>query len=204
VENTSAVQVCPDSSLRITDYSVQNAMIIRVPNSNLDSTLKAITPLVAYLDFRTIKANNTALEMLSNRLKQIRLTQHDQRMKSAVDLHARKLAETTDAEDDILGKQEQADNAKISNLELIDQVKYSTINLALYQPEVVEKTLVYNEKSIKPYEPGLLVQLVTSAQFGWDLLMGLLLVFIKLWPVIIGAIAAVIGYRKWRLKVANV
>jgi hypothetical protein len=201
-DNKTDIPVSPDSSLQTTWYSVQNNMTIRVPNTNLDSALKVMTPLVAHIDFRTVKANNTALEMLSNRLKQIRLAQHNQRMKNAVDLNSKKLSETTTAEDDILNQQEQADNSRLANLELTDQVKYSTINLSLYQPGLIEKTMVFNDKSVTPYEPSLAVQLVSSALFGWKLLVMLLLVFVKLWPLALIALIAVVGIRLRKLKTA--
>ena len=121
-------------------------------------------------------------------------------MKSAIDAHAKKLAETTEAEDNILDKQEQADNSKINNLELADKVKYSTINLSLYQPGVIEKTLVFNEKSIKPYEPGLLPQLSEAFQFGWALFVALVVFTVRLWPLALTALIALIAYRKWKLK----
>ena len=203
VENTSSVPVSADSSLQITNYSVQNTMVIRVPNTNLDSALIDIAPLVTYLDFRTINANNTALEMLSNKLKQIRLAQHEQRMKAAIEAHAKKLAETTEAEDNVVNKQEQADNARISNLELTDQVKYSTINLSLYQPGVIEKTLVFNEKSVKPYEPGLLMQLSESVQSGWGLFVALVVFTVRLWPIALTLALGLIAYRKWKFKITQ-
>ena len=177
-------------------------MIIRVPNSNLDSALKALAPLVDHMDFRTIKANDVALQLLANKLKQQRITKHEDRVNYAINANRKKLDQTTDAEDKLLDKQEQADNAKIENLSLNDQVKFSTINLALYQPQTIERTLVYNEKSIKPYEAGLTTQLVEAAQFGWGLFEALLVVFVRLWPLVIAATLIFVGYRKWKLRTA--
>jgi len=200
IDSKTEIPVSADSSLQTIYYNVQNTMTIRVPNSNLDSALKAMTPLVAYLDFRTIKANNAALEIFANRLKQLRLARNEARLKNDVDRNTKKLAETTATEDDILNKQETEDNAHLANLELNDQVRYSTINLSLYQPAVFENTMVYNAKSVKPYQPGLLTQLVESAQFVWSLFVELFLVLVKLWPLVIGILTAALVYRKWKLR----
>ncbi len=202
VDANTTIAVSADSSLQTNYYTVQNSMIIRVPNTNLDSALKAITPLVAHLDFRVIKANDAALQMLANKLKQQRIARHEDRLNHAIDEHGKKLSETANAEDGLLDRQEQSDNAKIDNLSLNDQVKFSTINLALYQPQAVERTLIYNEKSIKPYEPGLLLQLKEAAQFGLSLFEELLVIFVKLWPLTIGGILIFVGYRRLKLKVA--
>ena len=200
VDNKTDVPVSADSSLQSTYYNVQNTMIIRVPNTDLDSALKAITPLVAYLDFRLIKANDAALQMLANKLKQQRIAKHEDRINHAIDERGKKLNETANAEDNLLDKQEQADNAKIDNLSLNDQVKFSTINLSLYQPQTIERALVCNGKNIKPYEAGLLTQLLEAAQFGWNLFETLLVVFVRLWPLLIGAVIIFAGYRKWKLR----
>ena len=202
IDVNSSSAVSADSSLQTSYYTVQNSMIIRVPNTNLDSALKAITPLVAHLDFRVIKANDAVLQMLANKLKQQRIAKHEDRLNRAIDEHGKKLSETASAEDGLLDKQEQADNAKIDNLSLNDQVKFSTINLALYQPQAIERTMVYNEKSMKPYEAGLVLQLKEAAQFGLSLFEELLVIFVKLWPLTIGGILIFIGYRRLKLKVA--
>ena len=114
--------------------------------------------------------------------------------------YAKKLNETNNAEDGLLDKQELADNAKIENMSLNDQVKFSTINLALYQPQTIEKTLVYNEKSVKPYEAGLFSQLADAAQFGWSLFEALLVVFVRVWPLVIVGVIVFVFYRKWKFR----
>jgi hypothetical protein len=166
----------------------------------LDSALRALAPLVAYLDFRVIKANDAALQLLTNKLKQQRIAKYGDRVSNAIDGNNRKLSETANAEDGMLDRQELGDNAKIDNLQLTDQVKYSTINLSLYQPQVIERTLVYNDKNIRPYEPGLFAQLSEAAQFGWGLFEELLVIFVRLWPLAIMAIIVFAGYRKWKLR----
>ena len=200
VDGCNTIAISADSSLQTIYYNVKNSMIIRVPNTNLDSALKAITPLVGYLDFRTIKANDAALQMLANKFKQQRIARHEERMNHAIDEYAKKLNETNNAEDGLLDKQELADNAKIENMSLNDQVKFSTINLALYQPQTIEKTLVYNEKSVKPYEAGLFSQLADAAQFGWSLFEALLVVFVRVWPLVIVGVIVFVFYRKWKFR----
>ena len=198
----SEVAISADSSLQTTRYNVQNTMIIRVPNTNLDSALRAMTPLVEYLDLRLVKANDASLQLLTNRLKEQRIARHEGRMNKAIDEHGNKLAETASTADGLLDRQEQADNAQIDNLTLNDQVKYSTINLALYQDETTEKQLVYNEKSIKPYEPGFKTQLSESVQFGWSLFEELILLIAKLWPLLIAVVVGVMLYRRNKIKLA--
>jgi hypothetical protein len=198
VENKNEVPVCADSTLQITHYNIENTMIIRVPNTNLDSTLVAITPLLQHLDYRTVRANDIALQLLANKLHQARVSKYEGRMSSDINQNIKKLADATEAESALLDKQEQADNARIDNLSLTDQVKYSTINLSLYQPPVTETSLVYNDKAIKPYEPPFATQLLEALQLGWSFCVTFFLFLIKLWPLIAFAIIGAVIYGRWK------
>ena len=201
INSDNTVAVSADSSLQTTYYDVQNTMIIRVPNTQLDSALKSLAPLVTYLDFRLIKANDAALQLLANNLKQARIAKHETRMNNAIDERGKKLTETAEAQEALLNHQQQADDASIDNLTLTDQVKFSTINLSLYQPETAGQKLVYNTKSITPFEPGLKTQLTEAAQFGWGLATAIIVFAVRLWPLVFMGLAFTFGYRRVR-KVA--
>jgi Domain of unknown function (DUF4349) len=198
VNSKYTIAVSADSSLQTTNYEVQNSMIIRVPNTMLDTALKALAPLVAYLDYRQVKANDVALQLLANRLKQARIAKNESRMIVDIDENRKKLSETTDARETLLNHQEQADNARIDNLSVTDQVKFSTINLSLYQDVASEKTMVFNEKSVTPYQPGLLTQVAEAAQFGWNLFTTILVFAVRIWPLLFIGLALSFGYRRFR------
>ncbi|MBP1616844.1 MAG: hypothetical protein H6Q14_671 [Bacteroidetes bacterium] len=106
-----------------------------------------------YLDYRIIKADNVALQIQANSLIFKRTEEHQKRLTSAIDKKGRKLDETTDAEENLLNKQQDADNAIITNLSLEDQLNYSTITLMIYQKQGVQHGLAENEQNVKEYEP---------------------------------------------------
>ena len=122
VTNKITLPISADSSLETTFFVVENTMTIRVPNTQLDTTLKTIAKLIDFLDYRIIKADDVGLQLLSNNLTQMRVDKHSTRLINAIDNRGKKLHETTNAEENLLNKQEQADNAKIANLELKDQI----------------------------------------------------------------------------------
>jgi hypothetical protein len=72
----------------------------------------------------------------------------------------------------------------MENLSLIDQVNYSTINLRVYQREVIKKELIENEKNISEYEPNLFSKMKDSLKDGWLFLEEFILFLLKLWPII--------------------
>jgi len=116
IEDVHTTPVSSDSSLETTKYTVVNNMTIRVPNTQLDSTLKDIARNIEYLDYRTIQAEDVALQILSNNMTQKRIYKNETRLTRAIEQRGRKLGETTDAEELLIEKQEQADQAKINNL----------------------------------------------------------------------------------------
>lgn len=196
IEDKNTIPVSADSSLEVTHYHVTNNISLRVPNNRLDTTLKTIARQVAYLDYRVIRADDVALQLLGNKLKQQRLAKHEQRLAAAIDNRGHKLEQVTEAENELLNKQEQADDAAISNLSTTNQINYSTVTLEIYQPATATHYLVANEKNISAYKPGLEVRLKEAAQSGWDAMATALVLIVQLWWLIVLAILALILYKK--------
>jgi hypothetical protein len=200
IDNVTNIAVSADSSLETTYYTVSNSITLRVPNTKLDTTLKEISKNIDYLDFRIIKADDVALQILSNNLTQKRYAKNEQRLTNAIDNRGKKLNETTVAEEVLLSKQEQADNAKVSNLSLMDQINFSTINLSIYQRQTIKRELISNDKNIDEYEPGFGSKILDALKFGWDILEAFLVFLIKLWGLFLFGIVAYILYRKFGHK----
>jgi len=204
IDDKTTIPVSADSSLETTYFSVVNTMTIRVPNTELDTTLKSIASLVDYLDSRLIKADDVALQMLSNNLTQSRVAKNEERLVNAIDNRGRKLNETAHAEELFLNKQEQSDNAKISNLSLQDQVNYSTVSLSIYQRQALKRELVYNDKNIDAYTPSLGSRVMESLKTGWEIIEELIVFITRLWTFIILGIVAYFTYRKLGGKLTKI
>ena len=201
IDNTTNTQVSEDSTLETTFYNVTNMMTIRVPNNKLDTTLKEIAKNVDYLDYRIIKADDVALQLLANELTQKRAAKNETRVANAIDTKGKKLGDITTAEETLASKQEAADNAKIANLSLLDQVSFSTITLNIYQRQTIKRELICNNKSTKEYEPGFGIKIVESLQSGWDMLETIIVSIVKLWGIILLLLVAYLIYRKFGRKV---
>lgn len=200
INNVTTTAVSADSSLETTYYTVTNSITLRVPNTKLDTTLKEISNNIDYLDFRIIKAEDVALQILSNNLTQKRSAKNEERLTNAIDNRGKKLNETTVAEEILLSKQEQADNAKISNLSLTDQIKFSTINLSIYQRQTIKRELISNDKNIDAYEPGFGTKLFDALKYGWDILETFIVFLTKLWALLLFTILAYFIYKRYGNK----
>lgn len=203
IANTETVQVTADSLLQTVHYNMSNDIEIRVPNQELDTTLKSIATLIGFIDYRIIKAEDVTLNELSNTLTQKRTTQHFSRITKAIDNKGKKLNDVLDAEDKLIGKEQEADDALVANLDLNDKVKYSTVKISLYQNEAVKSEMLVAAKSVRPYQPSFISLLGDSLLSGWEMLRELILAIIKVWPVIllcVGVYFLVRNYRKISLK----
>ncbi|MFZ4400000.1 MAG: DUF4349 domain-containing protein [Bacteroidales bacterium] len=197
VVNNTTIAISSDSSLETTYYSVINTMIIRVPNTKLDSCLKEIAKYIDFLDFRIIKAEDVALQLLSNDLTQKRVSKNEKRLINAIDNRGKKLQETTTAEENLMNKQELSDNAKIANLSLKDQMNFSTINLSLYQRQTIKREIILNDKNIAVYEPGFGKKMLGALQSGWNILAAIVVFIAQLWGLILVGLLIFIFYKKW-------
>ena len=200
VDNVSNAQVSEDSTLETTYYNVTNTITIRVPNNKLDTTLKEIARNIDYLDYRIIKADDVALQILSNELTQKRAAKNETRLANAIDSKGKKLNETSAAEEVLLSKQEAADNAKIANLSLLDQVNFSTININIYQRQTQKREMICTNKSTKEYEPNFGIKILSSLTYGWDILESFIVFVVKLWGLFLLGLIAFLVYRTYLKK----
>lgn len=198
VDNVVITAISADSSLETTYFTVINTMTIRVPNTKLDTTLKLISQHIDFLDYRIIKAEDVALQLLSNDLIRKRVSENENRITKAIDNRGKKLKETTSAEELLLNKQEQSDNAKISNLSLKDQINFSTISLYLYQRQTIKHELIANDKNIEAYQPGFGQKTIEAFKTGWNILEKFLVFLFSMWGLVIFGIVAYLLYRKYK------
>lgn len=200
IDNTTLIPVSADSSLETVYYTVTNSITLRIPERNLDSMLRSFTPMVEYLDHRTIDVRDVYIEMLVNQLTQARVRNQQQRIKNNVDTKGTDLRDMNESEDMIFNRQAQADEAKINNLMLKDQMEFSTITLLIYQRQAIKRELIYNNKNITAYEPGFGYKLKRSFINGWKGLQAVIIFFANLWVLIPIALVVYVIFRLIRRK----
>lgn len=183
INYSNEFRIKEDTVLKRTYFTVENYITFRVPNTLLDTTLKQIVDQIDYLDYRVIKAEDVSFKALKNKLSERRFNKHEQRLTKAINTN--KTKDIVAAEDNLFSKQEQADENAIANLELNDQIEYSTVQLLIYQDEQMKQEKVYSENKQPSYKPSFGKELVESVKFGWELIEFIFLMIVKIWPVIL-------------------
>jgi hypothetical protein len=198
--NSTSIPISADSTLETNFYTVTNSITIRVPNTRLDNTLKEIAQHIEYLDYRTIKTEDVALQLLGNKLTQQRLAKTEDRLTNAIDNKGKKLTEISTAEDGLQNKQQQADEAQIANLALNDKINFSTIQLYLYQRETFSREVVANHQNITAYEPSFFSKIKESLQYGWLIIQAVFIFLLRFWAIVAVAFIVYLVYTKFLSK----
>jgi hypothetical protein len=186
IENEDHVEMSSDSTLVSTSFQANNSIVIRVPNNLLDSTLYEISKQITFLDYRTIDAQDVHLQLLANELAEKR-NDHFQKRVSTTGKDSNKKTISLSVEESLLMTQEQKDNSRINNLELSDQINFSSISLYIYQNQTILHEMISNNKT-DAFEPGFFYKLWDSIKIGWHALISFLLSITKIWAFILAAI----------------
>jgi hypothetical protein len=189
------IAVSADSSLEISRFRLLNQITLRVPNAELDSTLRQIGRLVDAFDHRTILADDIRLRMMANAMAVRRAKAHSLRVAQAIDDQGRKLRETLAAEEALEASDEKRDQGILNNLELADRVAYSTVTLNLYQRDLTRKEMIANERNIDAYRPSLWSRVVRGLKDGWELVELTVAGLATIWPVLV-----LLGGAFWLLR----
>jgi len=203
INDTKETPVKEDSTLLTTYYTVINTLILRVPDVQLDTTLKEIAQFVEFMDYRIIDAKDVSIDLLSKRLEQNRLAKYDSRMTNAIDNKGKRLNDVSDAENNLLEKQAQADEAKLANMQILDSIKYSTITLFLYQNQSIKYEVIAKEKTITPYSVPFGTRFIDALQFGWTIIVEFFLFLINGWSIILIAVLVFFSVKYFRKRISK-
>jgi hypothetical protein len=182
-QDYSRIEISRDSVLVSKMIVVENHIILRIPNENLDSLVRELNRLILFLDFRIIKMDDISFTLLANQKASDRLKNYELRQKKHIDTKDGKLKETTTAEEKILNRQIQSDNLQVESLALADQVKYCTLTILIYQ-----KPVLYKETQVllntDAFRANLFIRLRDAVVDGWIMFEYFLVFLFKIWWLI--------------------
>lgn len=196
-QEKKTVVISEDSLLQVSSVSVENDIIIRIPNQYLPGILKELNSMMLYVDHRTIKAEDVRLQMLSNDLANKRQEKFVDRNQTVHENRKGNIGTAVEAEETLLDHQTVADNHKIQNLSLQDQVDFSTLTIKLYQATFLNKVMVENRQHIDNYRPNVLLRIWDSVRTGWMFLEDVIVILIRLWVFIV---IGVVVFSYWKYK----
>ena len=188
--SSADIDIEKDSLTHVHTYSFENEIKLRVPNIKLDSFLRSLAPLITYLDYRTIHADDISLNLLHIEKLTKRLDKFDKRMTNAIDKKGKRLYESAVAEDVVLNRQNQADANNVEQMRLMDQYNYSTVTLYLYQNQLIGYERLLNTHIWENYRPGFFKRMTEGFESGWEAIQTFIVGLAHLWAFILLGIIA--------------
>lgn len=200
INEKNETRVSQDSILETTKYTVENDIVIRVPNTKLDTVLQSLRKEINFLDSRKITQEDVSLQILANKMAVNRSATNEKRLEKAIDTKGKKLNQIVEAEENLASKKEENDNKTLNNLAIDDKINFSTITISLYQREMIKNELYASEKNINKYRPHLGLQILDSLKTGWFMLEGIIAFIVQLWALILIGALSWIGYKRFFKK----
>ena len=201
---TGAVQRRPMGEgklLELAEYTVRGEVAVRVPSDKTQDFLRAIVGQMEFLDSRNFEAMDAQFQLLRQQLA-YRRSQETQQELGAATAQGGKLGQKADAIAARGDAKLARDEALIAQKEFEDRVAFSTIQLSLYQaPRIRQTELTDVEAVFEANGPGFFARLGSSLSVGWHGALNLLVELAKLWPLWFGALAALLGYRRFFKRV---
>lgn len=199
-EDSKEINISADSAKLITKNRLESSIIMRVPAGRLDSTLKAIAPLVGRMDYREVVAKDVSLSLLSDKLKQDRENKFNSNVGNVVNSQRNKLNDVVDAENARRNAQERTDAAYISSLSVKDKIEYSTISINIYQKPFIKEEIISRTLAEKEYKIPFIEKLKEAFAFGWNIVVSTFLFLIYIWPFLLIAVVVWFVYKYFKKK----
>ena len=190
------VPISADSVLQITQYELQNNMIVRIPNAQLDTVLLEISRIYLFLDYRRLSADDVTLAYLSDQLKAKIRERAAQHIQNATDSKGNRLSDITNAETNSAQLQADAVDNTIHTLQKDYDVQYSTLTLDIYQDRDIA-TITKATPSVYAYGPSFFTRLKEAISTGWAGLLDMFLGLVSIWYLFVLGGFAWFLYKKY-------
>ncbi|MEN9659598.1 MAG: hypothetical protein RL571_3063 [Pseudomonadota bacterium] len=187
-----------NKKLKLTEYTVTGALIIRVPSEKTQDFLRQMAGQITFLNERTFLAQDAQFKLLKQRLGIRRNQETQSQMGKAAkgSGNAEEKAIAMDAQD---SSKQARDHAIILEKEFSDQVAFSKITLFLDQASQINQTEISDtEAIIKQARPNFFYRLGKAIQSGWYWGLDASIELMKLWPLWLVIAAIVLLIRKFR------
>lgn len=184
-----------NSNLETKPYSFSNTLNIRVPAAKFDPVIKEITALAEYIDHRVVNSEDATKAYVDTEVRLKNKLEVEKRYIEILRNQARTVADVLEVERQLNDIRIEIESAQSYLNTLKDKIKYSTINLEIYQTVNYVKKPETNQKSF-------FTDVKEALQFGWNAVLSFILVFLHLWPlfVIASLIVITVVFIKRRKK----
>jgi len=185
-----------DSVLEVGRVEITNTMQLRVPNDQLDTVLARVGVLAAFLDYRTVRAQDVGMELRRAERERRRMEKASKRVQDLA-AESGRLRDRAQIDEQALQREDRAEAAESQLDDLQGQVQLSTVDLVMYQHPVTRVDTLERPLYESWREP-LWKRLGSAWSDGWDGFVSLVLWMVSHWIWIALVAAAVVLFLRRR------
>ncbi|MEA5256359.1 DUF4349 domain-containing protein [Arcicella aquatica] len=197
------VEISEDSVLHNKAYVVVNRISMRVPNQYFEKALREIQPIMTFVDYKNITADDVSFSLMAKELTKKRFSDFEKRYQKGIAEKGKRLSETARAEENLLDVQTQADMNKVQTLSLKDQINYSNITVEVYQPMTNTIEVSLNMDNSFAFKPNLFLRIWSSLKIGWYVFEEIVVFLSKLWLFILIGFGTYWIYKTYRKSIKD-
>ena len=173
-----------EQDISLTTYSRHADMTVRIPKAKVSEFMRQLQKQVAFLQSQEFSAQDVTLDLYRQQLA----AQLNGDM--AAELSAERLASESAKQQGsnvatisaTYAAKQQQQLAKLTQLDIADKVRFSTIVLSFTQPPHTYKETTQNlDVLLEAEQPGFFSQVVDAFKSGWEVLKSVVLGMIQLW-----------------------
>jgi hypothetical protein len=190
-EGRNEIRISTDSQLVIATYSPQADIRVRVPSEHLEAFMFDAADLGYFTGSSNMDIEDKSITYLENALK----------AKSRTDILSNSIHTSSKPPTTLqkIGVKDQAIDQQLQNRRIDADVKYSTVDLALFQNPILRKEIIINT-TIADYQLPLSQRFNNAITEGWNYFMNFFLVLAHLWMFILLGAAIYLSFRYWKQR----
>jgi len=174
-------------------YRKENRFTLKVPQQSFDVLMDSIRHVVDFVEYETITTQDVTEEYLDIEARLKTKLEVKARYEAVLRKQAKTVEDILKTEEKLRIIQEEIESAQGRLKYLTNKVAYSTIQIDLYQE------VEYKEEPVS-YKKTFWDKTMESLSFGWDMIQGLVLAILHIWPLTILGILLFVWFKRRRLK----
>ncbi|QIO06078.1 DUF4349 domain-containing protein [Acinetobacter shaoyimingii] len=148
------------------------SMIIRIPSEKAASVVNQLLPLMYFLNQQQYSAKRYELRLLQDKISQTQYVPSDTKNKQLNEID------------------------RLTQLEVNDRVRYSTISITISQPTLVRERIDVDIDAVARLNgDSFWKRAWNGIQYGWQFVLDLMVILITIWPLYLLVFIAIIIYR---------
>ncbi|MFD1258740.1 DUF4349 domain-containing protein [Mucilaginibacter terrae] len=192
VVQEQSIRLSKDSLKQVSAYQTTANITVKVPPDNLDQFMNEVSHLGIHVSVRRMDIEDKTLDYLSAKLK------HENRLEIASE--QKKWKPSLKEADAMLQIKDETVDQKINNSRIDEAVRYSVVDMSLYQSNSIIKEIIANDDP-GVYQIPFLNRLLIAFQNGWEIFASLVIALTNLWVFILAGWGIWLLFKLYKRKV---